>query len=303
MGNFTSKIFCSFALIIALTGCLQSTSEPNVNDISDAIKFKLPNKFILKELKIDVQQNLGNEVEPKYATRFRGTVTLTENLYKIEYKILGKDVLSKTSDKNTDYEIFGTTNSKLALDKWQVSVDNIDIQPLPTGKSLTNWGTTNFVISGSPGEKSLVSRQEEMLQAKKEREAKLKAEKEKEAQQRIELAKKKEQKVHKNKLALVGKWKGKYMCEILTDFEIELSEFGEILVGSFTFYKSEGTGIYTIIGDVTEDGLILFQPRAWKKQLKGYSSVGFHGSLSSNKRSLTGKINFNGCDDFTLSKV
>ncbi len=158
--------FLQLMLVLTLSGCFTNNNEPSTEDISNALKFELPNSVALQSFQIEVSENIGNKAEPLVRTRFKAKALLTENLYTSNTKILNKNLLKGTLEKNREIAIFGISYSEYKMDRWDVKFDKINMSPNISGKPLSNWASNEIVISGTDDEKALIKEQS-LLEEKK----------------------------------------------------------------------------------------------------------------------------------------
>lgn len=129
-----------FLLCILLNAC-SNKLEPSEDELEATLEQSLPGYFSLYDFEIEVSQNLGNEVDPVYSTRFQATVKTKEDLFSIVEG--GKDfvLVAEKTEKGAKTEVYGKITSKLFQGKWQSTL-NIE------GNPFSNTGTPKSQISG-----------------------------------------------------------------------------------------------------------------------------------------------------------
>ena len=168
------RIMAIFIALI-LTGCTDSgSSEPTGDDIAKKLSFEIPAYAKVKKIEIEVSENSGSEVEPRYKSRFKGSIKITEPLYIKQGVVLEKYILEKVVAKGTELKIFGIANSTLSMDKWNTRIRSFETSPKLSGRPLSKWNVGSFVLEGSKEAKELHKR-EELLRSEKK--AKAEAEK------------------------------------------------------------------------------------------------------------------------------
>ncbi|QQR35486.1 hypothetical protein JI749_14170 [Devosia oryziradicis] len=107
---------------------------------------------------------------------------------------------------------------------------------------------------------------------------------------------------------LTGDWHGSYICyQGLTRLALVIMPDGDRWTGRFMFGPHESNpnvpfGSYDIT--VTETaGVYTIMPGDWVDQPDGYAAVGGSGTLSADMMTLSGKVNFDGCGGFEVTRL
>lgn len=178
-------------LAFTLTGCFSNKNEPSTKDILSALKFELPHYVEVKDVQVEVSENIGSEVEPQIRSRFKGEIVLTEALYKTKAAILDKEIIEEVVAKGMKFNIYGISSSKYRMEKWIIDFDKLEISPLVSGRPLSNWKTNEYVLSGSDEEGELIEENERQIALrKKQDEARLAKQKEEAEKKRLSAEKK-----------------------------------------------------------------------------------------------------------------
>lgn len=250
-----TKIFLYVITSILLTtGCTsdkEQSNEPSRTDIAKKLNFKLPSFTKVKNITIEVSENIGSQVEPQYNSRFRGTLEFVEPLYKVHKRILNKSVLEELVKKGSEIKVFGVARSTLEMGEWKIKIKKFEMSDI-NGKPLSKWAIGEYVYKGSKEEKALEkedeaqekklatereislkkaqeSEKKEYTRQQKAKEERLKREQEEESLRQKLVADKQARKEAKEKIdaekqakkdkiiaiatrAVTGEWKGKFNC-------------------------------------------------------------------------------------------
>ena len=106
-----------------------------------------------------------------------------------------------------------------------------------------------------------------------------------------------------------SEWRGTYLCaQGTTNLSLSMKTLSDgNIEAEFFFYpttKASGSkwGKFTLSGHEQGDTLEL-SPKEWKKQPAGYSMVPMSGAFNKERTSFSGRILFQGCTAFNLTKV
>jgi hypothetical protein len=107
---------------------------------------------------------------------------------------------------------------------------------------------------------------------------------------------------------LSGEWVGSYVCnQGLTALTLTIAAGGEQWSGIFAFgpdkaNKDVPRGSYELT--ISErDGRIDLVPGAWIEQPEGYVTVALRGALSDDLTTLSGEVDFEGCESFETRRI
>jgi hypothetical protein len=106
---------------------------------------------------------------------------------------------------------------------------------------------------------------------------------------------------------LSGDWSGSYTCyQGITQLALVIMPDGEQWSGRFMFgphkvNKDVPFGSYNIT--VTEeDGVYTMHPGAWIDRPDGYVAIGGSGTMSADLTTLSGTLDFDGCETFEATR-
>lgn len=129
-----------------------SADEPSVDELKNALAFEIPGHIAVDEFVIDAEQNLGNEVEPLYLTRFRVIVKLKADTYVVDNSVKEITFLVKKKEKGDKVELFGKSASRIYAGKWQTDF-KLEGSPIQNfGKPLSAF-SGRLIVRGSEEEK------------------------------------------------------------------------------------------------------------------------------------------------------
>lgn len=175
--NFSSSksyIISSLSLTaFALLGCQNAALKgPSNNNVKGKLTFELPEYIAVQSLDVHALENFGSEVDPLIRARFSANAKLSEPLYLRVADYMNTDVIRIQSKAGTPITITGKYSATMQGNAWQVSFEDLDAAPNPSGRTLSNWSVGSYVISGSSEEKELIANEKK---AAEEREAERKA--------------------------------------------------------------------------------------------------------------------------------
>ena len=107
---------------------------------------------------------------------------------------------------------------------------------------------------------------------------------------------------------LSGEWAGSYTCyQGLTALTLTIERDGDRWSGIFAFgpdkaNKGVPRGSYQL--NLREiDGRFDMQPGAWMEQPEGYVAVALQGTMSADLHTLSGEVDFEGCETFETRRI
>jgi signal peptidase I len=147
-------IMIAIMTIVCFSGC--SKNSPSKEELKTALMQELPGYLEMHNFSVKAMQNLGNEVDPKYFSRFQATVRITGDLYK---KDLMKDdilFLRRTTDSGTQAEIFGKIQSQLFQGGWKHHVE-LDGNPIANlGLPLNQFPDKRVIVNDNDNDRGEV---------------------------------------------------------------------------------------------------------------------------------------------------
>lgn len=149
------------------TGC-SKTSKPSKAEIEKALTIALPAYVQLDSLTLEVQENLGNDVEPNWATRFHGTVKMAVDTFVPD----GNEVpdiffLRRVKHAGETVEVFGKSLSSLQNRAWHTQF-YFDDQLQSLGTPQSAFGIGHLIVRGSSAEKDLAAEKTAAIAAKEQ---------------------------------------------------------------------------------------------------------------------------------------
>lgn len=164
--------FVSMAMLL-LAACGERVEGPQGEDIRSALLIDLPSGIDVESVDVQVAENTGSEIEPKYRTRSNIQLTTTEAFYELVDTIDDTPVLKEVWEEGKVFDGILITNAEpVGDDSWNVDVEKID---LPNDRSnaapASKFGDGSFVIENSDEHKALIKKSKE-AEASAEREKK-----------------------------------------------------------------------------------------------------------------------------------
>ncbi|RUO73300.1 hypothetical protein [Idiomarina ramblicola] len=178
---------------LSLSGCFNgNNNEPSEENVKKSLMLKLPPVIKVTEMEIEVSQNIGNEVEPRVKSRFKGELELTEPLYKSVEYVMGKAVLKEITRKGTQFKVYGVSQAELKMESWDIRFEELQISPEIDGSPLSEWKSGQYVFIGSSEESALKKQYAEKMETERENK-----------ERELELAKKKKEEDRKILVAIL----------------------------------------------------------------------------------------------------
>ncbi len=148
MSSGINKIFiiilCSFLMAFSW-----GSNKPNKSELRNALSQDLPGFVKVTTFSIEAMQNFGNDVDPRYGSRFKAMVEASASLYKIDNKENKITFVRLITPKGKRTDIFGKTISILYQGAWKHDI-NIDGNPIRSlGLPLTHFTDGRVIVRGS----------------------------------------------------------------------------------------------------------------------------------------------------------
>lgn len=178
--------------VLAVTGCSQGEG-PSEGRIAKALALKLPDALKVDDVDIQVAQNEGTKVEPRYETRSNIRLEFTDDVYKVVGHLGGEDVVKTIYARGDDIKgVLITEATPQGGDAWNVLIKRIDI-PGIDGTAKSKFRAGSYVEQGSSDYDALKAKlaqaqKQALEQAQKTAEARAQAVREKAEQDARERA-------------------------------------------------------------------------------------------------------------------
>lgn len=115
---FGSPIHFFVAAICTLLLVSCGDSAPDSKDIRTGFASSLPSYVEIRSFEIQASETFGGKVEPRFRSRVRTTLVLSENLYAPDGKIGTRPLVRVVASKGASGEIFFVSESALYEGKW-----------------------------------------------------------------------------------------------------------------------------------------------------------------------------------------
>ena len=128
--------------------------KPKKSELESAFKMELPGYIQQSDFDVEVLENIGNKVDPRWGSRFKAIVKTKVPLYKQDkhdrkHKIT---FVVLKNEKNTKTEIYGKITSTIFQGKWKHNFD-IEGRPIRNLGILLNEFNGRVMVRGSNEEK------------------------------------------------------------------------------------------------------------------------------------------------------
>lgn len=130
-----------------------SSDKPEKGDIRNSFEMSLSSYLSLEDFEVDILENLGNKVDPRWGSRFKATVRTRVDSYLPERE--GEKILFVRlhASKGQSVDVYGKAYSKVYQGGWNHSFE-IEGKPIENlGLPLDNYGGKRVVVIGSQEEK------------------------------------------------------------------------------------------------------------------------------------------------------
>ena len=145
-------LFISMFFIFILSSC--QDSGPKVNSLKNYLENKLLDPIEVVDFDIVATENIGNEVDPVFISRFKATLKSSSDLYLISETMNDFNFVTLVVAAGDTEEIHGKTTSKLYSGNWKISL-KIDGEPKLLYRNNLLHSELNFpyIMTGSSEEK------------------------------------------------------------------------------------------------------------------------------------------------------
>ncbi|MFH0812572.1 MAG: hypothetical protein V2A69_06995 [Pseudomonadota bacterium] len=144
-----------------LTGASFGEKEPNLNELELAFRNRLPDSFQLKKFDIEVSENLGNKVDPKWIGRYKAVLATKVPFYKHDKDENGFKFIIIQNDIGTEVDVYGKVTSVVYQGKWSHNW-SMDGNPLRSlGDQRDEFKGEKVIVRGSENEKNYHVQQEQ----------------------------------------------------------------------------------------------------------------------------------------------
>lgn len=134
--------------LLAMTGCSHGEG-PSEGRIAKALTLKLPDGLKVSDVDIQVAENEGTKVEPRYETRSNIELEFTDDIYKVVGHLGGESVVKKIYSRGDDIKgVLITSATPQGDDAWNIQVERIDIPDID-GTAKSKFQPGSYVEQGS----------------------------------------------------------------------------------------------------------------------------------------------------------
>ena len=131
-----------------MTACSHSEGPPE-SRISKLLTLKLPDGLKVDDVDIQVAENEGTKVEPRYETRSNIKLEFTDDIYKVVGHLGSEDVVKKIYSRGDEIKgVLVTTATPQGDDEWNIQIKRIDIPDID-GMAKSKFQPGSYVEQGS----------------------------------------------------------------------------------------------------------------------------------------------------------
>jgi hypothetical protein len=159
-------VFSAFGL----AACGETVDGPPASEIESALKIDMPTGVEVTSVKLEAAENVGSEIEPRYRSRSKVELRLTEDYYERVGSVDGKPLVKKTAERGDTISGVLITQSEPAGDNdWKVDIERLQVPPT-RGQAESSFGD-EVIEENSDAHKEAIEA-EKTKQADEERKAK-----------------------------------------------------------------------------------------------------------------------------------
>ncbi len=107
------------AAIVAVS-CERGPRGPSEEQLRNRFALTLPGYVQLSSFGVQVQENIANDVEPVFKTRFVAKVRVTEDMFREERREAGVILIRRSAKSGAEYSLYGVATSVPHAGGWQV---------------------------------------------------------------------------------------------------------------------------------------------------------------------------------------
>ena len=139
-------------ITLAIASCAMGEQQPTKGEIEQSLAFQLPSFVSLSSFSIEAMQNMGTQVDPEWATRFRASIELKTDTFAPDGEEPSVAFVRPVNRKGDTQEIFGKSASSLYMGSWRTSF-RFDGQPIESlGQPASAFGPKKVIERGSKEE-------------------------------------------------------------------------------------------------------------------------------------------------------
>jgi hypothetical protein len=141
--------------------------KPKKGELESAFKLEIPGYVQLSDFDVDILENMGNKVDPKWGSRFKAIVKSQVPLYAFDQNRKKKKIIFVVlkNESGTKTEVYGKIISTIYQGKWKHYFD-IEGRPIENLGTQLNQFSGRVLVRGSKEEKEYfteIERQESEL--------------------------------------------------------------------------------------------------------------------------------------------
>lgn len=144
------------ACAVSLAACGETVDGPPASEIESALKIDMPAGIEVSSVDLEAAENVGSEIEPKYRSRSRIKLRLTEDFYDRVGMVGDTALVKKTASRGDEISGILITQAEPAGENdWTVDIERLQV-PNTRGQAESSFGSGGFVLENSDEHKQLV---------------------------------------------------------------------------------------------------------------------------------------------------
>lgn len=152
------KIFLAIEITLCiLSGCKGDPvqSGPKESELRLHLATSLPAYLSVSDFHVEASQNIGNQIQPIYKSKFKASVTINTDTYREVEKINEDIIIALVKQKGSTIDVYGTITSVYTSGSWtnEIILENDPVILVGNPRDFYPAGTAHLL--GSPEERAL----------------------------------------------------------------------------------------------------------------------------------------------------
>jgi hypothetical protein len=145
-----SRVVTALAAIgcLSLSSCSSGTEGASEEKISNALAVEMDPGLEIEDIEIKATDSLGTDVNPRFRTRSKVSITYTEDFYRANGKLDGQPLVTQVAKAGDTVSGDVITLSTPQGDDWRVEIERLEFPPIQ-GQAASQFGNSPFLVEGS----------------------------------------------------------------------------------------------------------------------------------------------------------
>ncbi|EKE82883.1 LCCL domain-containing protein [Idiomarina xiamenensis] len=153
-----------FCACLTLVGCSGANEGASADDIEKALMLDLKAGLSVDDVEIQVTENVGDKIDPKWRTRSTVSIRFDEDFFERVGSVADTAVVRKVASAgDTLSGSLITRSTPRGEDNWSVTIERLDMAAIP-GNAASQFGVNGFVVEGSSEHETLLAQAEQQRQ-------------------------------------------------------------------------------------------------------------------------------------------